>query len=91
MLTVIKRQGREEPFNIEKIKTTLAAASDDFGQPLGSGELRNLADGILGQFAGKETVTAKEIFNAVLEALRSQGFGALATFYSESSLNNWKE
>lgn len=82
MLTVIKRSGKEELFNIEKIKNSAAAASDELRQPLSSGDIQNLAVGVQKQLTGKEKISTKELFEIVVNTMRKEGFSELADAYA---------
>lgn len=84
MLTVIKRSGKEEPFSIEKIKNSTATASDELHQPLGSSDINNLAADLEQKLAGKEKVTAQELFDILIQTMRKEGFTELADSYEAS-------
>lgn len=89
MLTVIKRSGKEEAFSIEKIKNSVAAASDELRRPLSSSDLQNLAGDIQKKLVGKEKITSRELYETVIFTMREQGFSELTDAYVGSKSNSW--
>jgi transcriptional regulator NrdR family protein len=85
MLMVIKRSGREEIFDIEKIKSTLGIASDELGEPLTQSGINLIIEPVLKRLEGKNKVTSKEIFAEVVLSMRNNGFSALADSYTSKS------
>jgi transcriptional regulator NrdR family protein len=90
MITVIKRSGNKERFSAEKIRNTLAAASDENGSPLGSGDLQYLSIAVEKELESRETVSSREILFTLIDILRENGHNALADSYISYVTNQWK-
>lgn len=91
MLTVIKRLGHEEAFDIQKIINSLAAASDELRQPFCDSDIHNLAADIEKRVEGMEKITSKELFAITIETIFREGFEDLAHAYLDSGLSHWRE
>ncbi|MDL2233132.1 hypothetical protein LJC63_06075 [Ruminococcaceae bacterium OttesenSCG-928-L11] len=89
MAMVQKRSGKMEAFDIQKIKNTLAIASDELGRPLGHSDIKLVTSPVLKFVEGKETVTSKEIYGVVVDSLEQSGFRELADSYRKNSGNYW--
>lgn len=84
-MKVIKRDGRLQEFDLNKIKTSIDRASDDARQPLNESDIEILARGIEKGLKNyqKEKIHSDIIQNFVLRELEKQGFGIVAKYYSE--------
>lgn len=87
MLMVIKRSGKEEAFEPEKIKSTLAAASDELKKPLATSDINIIASELNKRLEGKEKITSKALFELLVGTLRREGYIELANSYVSNSLN----
>lgn len=85
MLTVIKRSGKEEPFNIDKIKFTLGSASDEIKEPLTSGDINLIGRMLLDKIDDLKTpdnkIKAEQVYEALLETLKENFFHSLEKAY----------
>ncbi|MGM9975231.1 MAG: ATP cone domain-containing protein [Clostridiaceae bacterium] len=85
-MKVIKRDGRFEDYDLNKIKRTICNASDDINQPLNEGDLKSICDlvedDIYENFS--ESVPSNEIRNIIEKTLRSNGFSPVASSYINS-------
>jgi transcriptional regulator NrdR family protein len=89
MLTVIKRSGKEEAFSPDKIKNTLAAASDEMGRPLNAGDLRILVSSVESRLSGREKISSREVLMTLIDLLREEGYSDLAGRYVGYVTNQW--
>lgn len=89
MLQVIKRSGDYQPFNIEKIKNVIAQASDRIRQPMGKAEINLVANAVYEKLSSQESVTSREIYDAVVAQLRAGGYSAVADSYISGAGNFW--
>lgn len=83
-MKVIKRDGREQDFKIDKIKTSVMRASDDAGEPLNVSDIDNVATNIMKTLnsMNKEKFSADEVSETVLDELNKSGFQHIAEAYS---------
>ena len=65
---VVKRDGRREPFNREKLENSVRVACQK--RPIPQGKVRDLIDGIVGALEGEEITSAK-IGEMVMERLHA--------------------
>ena len=88
-MKVIKRDGRLEEFNLNKIKTSIFRASDDASEPLNESDIENLGKSIERglQNYQKGSIHSDIIQVFVLRELKKQGFGIVATYYSQGKLD----
>ena len=86
-MKVKKRSGLLEEFNLEKIKTSIARASDDARKPLTNSDVDNLAHRIKKglEEIKKEIVSSKEIFRIVVAKLDEDGFKSVTEYYKMGS------
>ncbi|MCY6353640.1 ATP cone domain-containing protein [Clostridium sp. ZS2-4] len=86
-MKVIKRNGRLQEFDVNKIKVSIMRASDDLKQPLNSSDIDNITQSIQGTIKtyNEDSVKAQEIHRIVVEELRKYGFQHIAEAYDEGS------
>src|SRR4051812_13258833 len=79
---VLKRDGRREPFDADKISRALFAATETLGRP-DALLARELADGVTLFLAGEaaQTITAQEVQEVVVKGVRELGQPALAVAF----------
>lgn len=84
-MKVIKRDGRLQNFDLDKIKTSIDRASDDANQPLNKSDIENLARSIEKGLKNyqKESIHFDVIQKFVLLELEKQGFKAIAKIYDQ--------
>lgn len=81
MLTIIKRSGRKEPFELEKTKQSLAASSDEAKEPLNESDLRRIMAELKQILEGKELVTTQQIVVIITGLLYTKGFFGVLDHY----------
>lgn len=81
MAMVIKRSGRQEAFDVQKIKNTLGTASDELGRPMSHSDIKLVVTPVLNFVTGRETVSSREIYDELIQSLRACGFHDLADAY----------
>lgn len=84
MPRVIKRDGRESSFDIEKIANAIRKSARDVGEELELCDLQEIARGVLGYIDENEQqeITVEEIQNLVEKSLKKNGYGHIAANYS---------
>jgi transcriptional regulator NrdR family protein len=87
MLTVIKRNGENQVFDIEKIKNSLAAASDESRAPLNKSDINNIAHCLERIVADKTVIHSKEIYTVLAGILYVQGFREFLKEYGDFADN----
>ena len=90
MLQIIKRSGNLEAFNLEKMKTALAATSDEVGQPLPASDLNNITNTLVQMLEGKETTTSQHLYIMLVGILYSRGMKEIADQYIGYKKNAWR-
>ena len=87
-MKVIKRDGRLQDFDLNKIKTSISRASDDADQPFNISDIDNLAKGIevAIEKLQKNTVGVEIIQNLVLMELENAGFNVVSKYYNLGGL-----
>jgi transcriptional regulator NrdR family protein len=91
MLTVLKRSGRIETFDPEKIKHTLASASDELGRPMNQADIDRLVEPVVRLAEGKQPITTREIYETIVKSMAESGFTQLAEAYRTNTGNYWAE
>ena len=88
-MKVLKRNGSLQDFDIEKIRYSIANASDSIRKPLTEGDLHALSKEVLGALGkkGEDTVRFDELHKLVVGALRDTGFYDVAQEYDASELS----
>jgi len=79
--TIIKRSGKEEDFDIEKVKHSIAAASDELKRPFNVSDLNRLARCLEELLKGKEKITSREISIYLIGLMHLEGHPELAESY----------
>lgn len=84
MVNVLKRDGREVEFDIQKIEDALKGAAKDAGEELSPSEILSVAKSVLEYIDEdcKKSVTVEEIQNFVEKSLKKNGYGHIVTNYS---------
>jgi transcriptional regulator NrdR family protein len=80
-MVIIKRSGITEPFTLDKIKASLAASSDEAGQPIPESDLKYLAADLLDILEGKESVRSEHIVIIVAGLLYTSGYQGILEQY----------
>lgn len=84
-MKVIKRDGRIQDFNIDKILITLVKVSDEIAEPFTESDINNLSEDIVKSIKAKaiDTIGVNSIQDVVIEQLEKLGFNKAAKHYSE--------
>jgi len=87
-MKIVKKDGRLQDFNLNKIKTSIYRASDDANQPLNTSDIDNIAKDIEISIKDlqKDTVRFDIIKEIVISQLEKSGFNTLSKFYNLGSL-----
>lgn len=87
-MKVIKKDGRSQKFDLDKIKTSIYRASDDAEQPLNASDIDNIAGDIETNIKGlkKDSVNSYVIQELVVDQLEKSGFNVLAKYYNLGNL-----
>ncbi|MFD3156663.1 ATP cone domain-containing protein [Haloimpatiens sp. FM7330] len=82
-MKVVKKDGRIENFDISKVMTTIARASDDANTPLTSSDVENLSEDVRDNIVTnyKDPVHVIQIRDAVIRELQKLGFRSIASVY----------
>lgn len=83
-MEVIKKDGRIQKFDLEKIKTSIMRASDDINQPMNSSDINTIADKIKDDLISlrKGKIRSSQIHDIVIDELYKNGFGEIAKSYN---------
>lgn len=86
-MKVIKRNGRLQKFDINKIKVSIMRTSDDLKEPLNSADIDNITRSIEDTIKtyNQDSIKAQEVHRIVVEELRKCGFNHVAEAYDEGS------
>lgn len=84
-MKVIKRDGRTESFEIDKIVRTIEYASDETGEPLTASDIELLSEDIRDRVGNREDdkISIAEIQDIILEQLNNNGFNNIADHYKD--------
>jgi len=84
-MKVIKKDGRIQEFDIEKIKLSLERVSDEVNEPFTKSDINNLARAIQETILtmNKEYIGSSEIRSIVVEQLKRAGFTHIAQAYDD--------
>ena len=84
-MKVIKRDGRIQEFDLNKILITLEKVSDDISEPFTESDIRNLSEDIESTIKAisEDSIEVNKIQDIVVEELEKLGFGNAARHYRE--------
>lgn len=87
-MKVIKKNGKTQKFDLDKIKTSIYRASDDAEQPLNESDIENIAGDIETNIKDlkKDSVNSYVIQELVVDQLEKSGFNVLAKYYNLGNL-----
>ena len=85
-MIVVKRDGREQEFTQRKISTSILNASDEIGQSMNRGDIKNVGGAIEKTISTKfdGRIHAADLHMIVLKTLDEFGFAAVAKAYDGS-------
>lgn len=86
-MTVIKKDGRIQNFDVEKIRLSVANTSDDAKAPMSSSDLDLVIKDVLASIELVETkqhITTAMLRNFIIDSLIKFGFSKVAKHYSEN-------
>lgn len=84
-MKVIKRDGRVQEFDINKILLTLEKVSDEIAEPFTESDINNLLEDIESSIkaVSRDKVMVNKIQDVVVEQLEKLGFNKAAMHYRE--------
>lgn len=84
-MTVIKRNGRSQEFDINKILLTVENASDEAKAPMSSSDIGNVGEDVQAKIDSLccEQISSAEIRNIVVDTLKALGFSKVSEYYSK--------
>lgn len=83
-MEVIKRDGRVQQFDMNKIMITIERASDEANTPMNDSDI-NIVTGAIKYMVKTENadrISVENIQNIVINSLNSNGFNSVAKYYS---------
>ena len=88
-MQVLKRDGRLQAYQADKIALTLARASDEIEQPFTRGDVDYLTSQVTERIEQLSTdpVSALAVHKTVVSVLQDNGFDAIAQAYDAKRLN----
>lgn len=86
-MKIIKKNGRVEKFEINKIKSTVSKASDDVKQPLTEGDLTSICRAIENKLKSmnRDLTSSYEVFGLIIIILKQEGFSKVADGYCKGA------
>lgn len=86
-MKIIKKNGRIEEFEVNKIKSTVSKASDDARQPLTQGDLTSLCRSIESKLKSmnRDLTSSYEVFGLIIIILKQEGFNKIADGYCKGA------
>lgn len=84
-MKVIKKDGRIQDFDINKILITLEKVSDEIEEPFTESDIKNLSEDIMDSLKAisEDTIEVNSIQDVVVKQLENLGFTKAAVHYSE--------
>ncbi len=85
-MKVIKRDGRLQNFDLDKIKLSIARISEEDERPMNSSDIDNISKTINNYILNKypETINSYEIKDIIVNEMRNYGFDHLANYYENN-------
>ena len=85
-MKVIKRDGRLQNFDLDKIKLSIARISEEDERPMNSSDIENISKTINNYILNNypETINSYEIKDIIVNEMRNYGFGHLANYYENN-------
>lgn len=90
-MKVLKRDGRFQDYDLDKIKLSIERASDEARQPFTLSDIEILSKDIHRKILnmGKDVIRSVEIHNIVYNQLKNAGFDEVAKCYRDYAKNNY--
>jgi transcriptional repressor NrdR len=84
-MKVIKKDGRLQDFDINKVMLTVEYASDSAGAPMASSDIKNIGEVVQEKINsyGSDSIHSSVIQQFVIDSLKELGFSKVAKYYSE--------
>lgn len=90
MLQVEKRSGKVEPFDMNKIRTSLETAGDEVGAPLNASDLDGIAGEMKALLEGREKVASQQLYVMLAGILYTRDLMRVVESYTKHQGNAWK-
>ncbi len=84
-MKVIKKDGRIQDFDIQKIRVSIENASDEANAPMSSSDIGNIIEDIqqIIDSSGLKRIHVSDIQTMVVNTLKKLGFSVVARYYYE--------
>jgi len=84
-MKVIKKDGRLQDFDINKVMLTVEYASDSAGAPMAISDIKNIGEDVQEKVNsyGSDHIPSSVIQQFVVDSLKELGFSIVAKHYSE--------
>lgn len=82
-MKVIKRDGRIQDFNKNKIRSAITGASDEAKEFFNVADIKNVTVCILKAIGERETIKSSEILEITVRVLKEFGFNNTAKLFEE--------
>lgn len=90
MLTIIKRDKREEEFNMEKITVALTSASDNISQPLNTSDINSIEKELAHLLEERTKITSYQLYTMLIGVLYARRLYDIVEEYTSNSGNAWR-
>lgn len=84
-MKVIKRDGRKQDFDKNKIKVSIMRASDDAKVPFNTSDIENITDSVVKVIGERVEIKVMEIHEITLKTLKDFGFNKTAELFDKVS------
>jgi len=84
-MKVIKKDGRVQDFDIEKIRVSIENASDEAKAPMADSDISNIIEDVQKMIdsSGLQRIHSSDIQTMVVNTLKKLGFSVVARYYFE--------
>lgn len=87
-MIIIKRSGRNEKFSAEKVRLSIAAASETAGQPMNVSDLNLVMSDLMDVIGKRERIKSLHLQIIVMGILRYRGYNGVLEAYVDYYRNN---
>ncbi|GAA0178639.1 hypothetical protein SH2C18_16550 [Clostridium sediminicola] len=84
-MKVIKRDGRMQDFDKNKIKVSIMRASDDAKEPFNTSDIENVTGSVTKALGDRVEIKVIEIHEIILKTLKDFGFNKTAELFDKVS------
>lgn len=85
-MKVIKKDGRVQDFDIQKLRISIESTSDEAKAPMTSSDIDNVMEDVEGMLkkSGLKRIHTSDIQNMVINSLKQLGFAVVARYYFQN-------